>query len=149
MNGLATDQLTRVESFQAEDSAWDKMIVCDQPEAYSGGKPPYDLEERTALFGGQVIQLCKRIPRHPASDRIGGQLAGAGTSIGANYSEATERLSRRDFRAIISRCVKETKESRFFLRMLAAAEPKLKPECRKLYAEASELPLIFGSMYQK
>jgi four helix bundle protein len=127
----------------------DEACVLREDSEESGYKPPYDLEERTALYGVQIVRLCKRIPRHPTNDRINGQLAGAGTSLGANYVEATERLSRKDFRAIISRCVKETKETRFFLRMLASAEPNLASECRILYTEGSELLLIFGSMYQK
>jgi four helix bundle protein len=133
--------------------AWPDAPAVDgcvlREDAEDGSRPPYDLEARTAIYGEQIVRLCKRIPRHPTNDRINGQLAGAGTSLGANYVEATERLSRKDFRAIISRCAKETKETRFFLRMLAAAEPNLAADCRTLYAEASELLLIFGSMYQK
>ena len=145
---------TRVAEVQGEeDFSWgddvDDAVLCEDAAKYNGSGKVYDLEERTAIFGERVIRLCKKIPRHPANDRINGQLAGAGTSLGANYVEATERLSRRDFRAIISRCVKETKETRFFLRMLAAAEPSLKIEARDLYREASELLRIFGSMYQK
>jgi four helix bundle protein len=137
-----------------DDSTWQEepavdMSLREDPPEVPGEKPPYDLEERTARLGVRIIQLCKRIPRHPANDRINGQLAGAGTSLGANYVEATERLSRKDFRAIISRCVKETKETRFFLRMLAAAEPGFAKESRELYTEASQLLRIFGSMYQK
>jgi four helix bundle protein len=137
------------EAASPDEPAADGMGLREDPAGASGEKPPFDLEERSAQFGERVIQLCKRIPNHPANDRINGQLAGAATSIGANYTEATERLSRKDFRAIISRCVKETKETRFFLRMLAAAEPKFASECRQFYSEATQLLRIFGSMYQK
>lgn len=131
--------------------SWDEMdsaILREDPGVY-GKKPPFDLAERTALFGEAVIRFCKQLVRNSVNNRLTGQLVGAGTSIGANYCEATECLSRKDFRAIISRCVKETKESRFFLRMCATAEPKRAEEARSLYREATELLRILGSMYQK
>ena len=77
------------------------------------------------------------------------QVVGAGTSIGANYAEASETVSRKDFKYAVSRCVKEAKETRHFLRMIVAAEPQLADEARKLYREARELHLIFASMYRK
>jgi four helix bundle protein len=69
--------------------------------------------------------------------------------VGANYCEADERVSKKDFRFTISRCVKEAKETRFFLRMIAASEPQLAEEARRLYREAKELHLIFASIYRK
>ena len=110
---------------------------------------PYDLEERTAQFGEAVVRFGKKIPRGPGNDRLLNQLVGAGTSVGANYAEASETVSRKDFKYAISRCVKEAKETRFFLRMIAAAEPQLADEARTLYREARELHLIFASMYRK
>jgi len=110
---------------------------------------PFDLEERTGLFGESVVRFSKKIPRGPGNDRLIGQFVGAGTSIGANYSEASETVSRNDFKYAISRCVKEAKETRFFLRMIAAAEPQLVDETRHLYRECRELHLIFASMYRK
>jgi len=110
---------------------------------------PYDLEERTALFGELVVRFAKRISRDPGNDRLINQLVGAGTSLGANYAEASETVSRKDFKYAISRCVKEAKETRFFLRMIAAAEPRLANEARQIYRECRELHLIFASMYRK
>jgi len=133
-----------VDSWNEMDSA----VLREDPVLY-GEKPPFDLQERTALFGEAVIRFCKKLPRTPVNNRLIDQLVGAGTSIGANYCEATERLSQKDFRCIISRCVKETKESRFFLRMCATAEPKFADEARSLYREATQLLRILGSMYQK
>jgi four helix bundle protein len=77
------------------------------------------------------------------------QLVGAGTSVGANYCEANEAVSKRDFRFSISRCVKEAKETKFFLRMAVASEPPMAEQARPLYREAHELLLIFGSMRHK
>jgi four helix bundle protein len=110
---------------------------------------PFDLEERTALFGEAIVRFLKQVPRSPNNDRLIDQLTGCGTSIGANYCEANEGLSKKDFRNIIGRCRKEAKESKFFLRMIATAEPSLTDEARTLYREAKELHLIFCSIYRK
>jgi four helix bundle protein len=110
---------------------------------------PFDLEERTALFGETVIRFLKKVPRGPNNNRLIDQLTGCGTAVGANYCEANEGLSKKDFRNIIGRCRKEAKESKFFLRMIAAAEPALTDEARTLYREAKELHLIFCSIYRK
>jgi four helix bundle protein len=127
-------------------SAW---VLNDSSTGQPASSKPHDLEERTAQFGEAVIRFVRKIPRDPANDRLIGQLTGCGTSVGANYCEASECVSKKDFKCIISRCVKEAKESRFFLRMVATAEPKLAEEARALYREARELHLIFASMYRK
>lgn len=118
-------------------------------EENGGLRHPFDLEERTALFGEAVIRFLKQVRRGPNNDRLVDQLTGCGTSIGANYCEANEGLSKKDFRNIIGRCRKEAKESKFFLRMIAASEPALADEARTLYREAKELHLIFCSIYRK
>lgn len=74
---------------------------------------PYDSDERTALFGESVVRFAKTISRGPGNDRLINQLVGVGTSLGANYAEASETVSRKDFKYAISRCVKEAKETRF------------------------------------
>ena len=107
---------------------------------------PWDLEERTALFGERLVRFSKRIPRSPTNDRLIDQLVGAATSVGGNYCEANEGVSKKDFRFSASRCVKEAKETKFFLRMVVASEPQLADEARPLYREAHELLLIFASM---
>jgi four helix bundle protein len=114
-----------------------------------GQRHVFDLEERTAQFGEAIIRFCNRMPRNPANDRIIGQLTGCGTSVGANYCEANEAQSKKDFRCTVNRCVKEAKETKFFLRMAAAAEPTFADEARKLYREAKELHLISATMYRK
>lgn len=110
---------------------------------------PFDLEERTAQFGEALIRFCKKIPRSPKNNRLIDQLVGCGTSVGANYCEANEGVSKKDFKYSVGRCVKEAKETKFFLRMVAASEPTLADEARKLYREAKEPHLIFASMYRK
>ena len=132
-------------------SHYDGLILKDEALKKSA-LHPFDLEERAARFGERVIRFVKKVPRgvsFPENNRLVDQLVGCSTSIGANYCEANEGVSKKDFRHPISRCVKEAKETRFFLRMVAASEPKLAPEARELYREANELLLIFASMYRK
>jgi four helix bundle protein len=112
-------------------------------------KHPFDLEERTATFGEAIVRFSKKIPRDPTNNRLIDQLVGCGTSVGANYCEADERVSRKDFRNVIGRCTKEAKETKHFLRMVAAAEPALAAEARDLFRESKELHLIFASIYRK
>jgi four helix bundle protein len=109
----------------------------------------FDLEERTAKFGETIVRFSKKIPRDPTNNRLIDQLVGAGTSIGANYLEASEKVSKKDFRLSISHCVKEAKETKFFLRMVAASELGLADVARDLYREGHELHRIFASIYRK
>lgn len=129
-----------------EGNAW---VLNETPEAEGSKHHAFDLEERTALFGEAIIRFCKKTPTNPTTNRLIDQLAGCGTSIGANYCEASEKVSKKDFKNTISRCAKEAKETKFFLRMIAAAEPQLAEEARKLYREAKELHLIFAAIYRK
>lgn len=119
------------------------------PNGDNSSRHAFDLEERTATFGEAIVRFAKKIPRNPANDRLIGQIVGCGTSVGANYCEANEGVSKKDFRCTIGRCVKEAKETKYFLRLIAAAEPKLADEARALYREAKELHLIFASIFRK
>ena len=125
------------------------FVLNDGANGDANGQHAFDLEERTAKFGEAVVLLSKKIPCNPTNNRLIDQLVGAGTSVGANYCEATEALSKKDFRYSISRCVKEAKETKYFLRMIAASEPDLAGRLRELYREANEIHLIFASIYRK
>jgi len=109
----------------------------------------YDLEERTARFGEAIIRFAKKTPQNPVNNRLIDQLVGAGTSVGANYCEADDAVSKKDFRNKIGTCRKEAKETKFFLRMIATAEESLRAEARQQWQEAKELHLIFCSIYRK
>jgi four helix bundle protein len=129
---------------------WDDGMVADEMILHDGdGEHPFDFEERTSVFGEAIIRLCKKLPRNPINDRLMGQLTGCGTSVGANYCEANESVSKKDFRYSISRCKKEAKETKFFLRMIATSEPNVASEARKLYREATELMHILSAMHKK
>jgi four helix bundle protein len=111
-------------------------------------RPAYDLEERTAHYGEKVIRFCRRIKITLVTRRIIEQLVGATTSIGANYCEANEAESKRAFRVRIATCRKEAKESRHFLRMMAAAVEDAAEDARRLWREVDELTLIFATIYR-
>src|SRR6266550_83301 len=81
---------------QHDDAFWldgETLIVREEPDT----KPVYDLEELTARFGEAFIDFTKKIPRDPVIERIITQLIGARTSVGANYTEADDSVSKRDF----------------------------------------------------
>lgn len=109
----------------------------------------YDLEERTAKFGENIIEFCKKVPRTPITIPLIGQLIGAGTSVGSNYCEADCAESRKDFEHKLGISKKEAKESKHWLRMMAKAVPESKDEARKLWQEANELQRIFISIIKK
>jgi len=125
------------------------LLVSETPNGDGRSRHRFDLEERTARFGEAIIRFTKKIPRNPVNNRLIDQLVGCGTSVGGNYCEANEGISKKDFRSVICRSVKEAKETKFFLRMAAAAEPELAKEGRELYIEAKELHLIFASIFRK
>ena len=103
----------------------------------------FDLEERTAAFGKNVIKLCKEIKQDSITASIINQLIRSATSTGANYMEANGASSKKDFRNKIYICKKESQETQHWLRMLGAAKPELKDKLRILWQEAHELVLIF------
>ncbi|MFC1461860.1 four helix bundle protein [Verrucomicrobiota bacterium] len=113
-----------------------------------GKRKPYDLEERTESFGEAIIEFAKMVPVNPVTKRLIEQLVGAGTSVGANYCEADDAVSKKDFRHKISICKREARESKFFLRMIAKAVPDLRDEAKPLWQEAKELHLIFSKIYR-
>ena len=108
----------------------------------------FDLEERTALFGEAVIQFARKIPKDPVTQRLISQFVGAGTSVGANYCEADDAVSKKEFKQKIGYCKKEARESKFFLRMVVNAVPALREGAKPLWQEAKELHLIFAKIYR-
>jgi four helix bundle protein len=112
------------------------------------GKRVYDLEERTARFGEVIIDFAKTIPQGPLTSKIISQLVGAGTSVGANYVEADDAVSKKEFLKCIGTCRKEARETKHFLRMTVRAVPELKSPARQLWIEAKELHLIFSKIWR-
>ena len=109
----------------------------------------YDLEERTARFGETVIAFARTVPKNVVTLPLISQLVRAGTSIGANYCEADDAESKKDFRHKIGICRKEARETKHWLRMIAAAVPNLKDRAKPLWQEAKELHLIFAAVVRR
>ena len=110
------------------------------------GDRTFDLEERSARFGETIILFARRVSLDAVSQPLVNQLVRAGTSIGANYCEANDAESRKDFRHKIGICRKESRETKHWLRMVAVAVPELSADARILWQEAKELNLIFGKI---
>lgn len=110
---------------------------------------PFDLEERTAKFAEAIIVFLKVIPITSLTETLVKQSMRSGTSIGANYCEANNAESKKDFHHSISRCKKESRETMYWLRLIARAVPKLRDEAIQLWNEARQLQLIFGAINKK
>lgn len=106
----------------------------------------YNLEERTAKFGKDIISFCRVLSQDAISKPIISQCVRSATSIGANYMEANAASSRKDFRNKIFICKKETQEVKHWLKMIAHYFPKRKEGIRVIFKEVSELTLIFGKI---
>ena len=109
----------------------------------------FDLEERTAKFGEAIIAFCKHVPGTAVTLPLISQLVRSGTSVGANYVEADDAHSKKDFLHKIGICKREARETKHWLRMIGMAEPIQKDEARKLWQEAKELHLIFAAIMRK
>src|SRR5437899_8709657 len=109
-----------------------------------------DLEERTFEFAESVRPFVKQLPRTISNTEDVRQLVRASGSAAANWIEADEALSKKDFLMRVKICRKEPKESRLFLRLVDAGLSKASVCARdKLAEEARELTLIFSSIISK
>jgi len=110
----------------------------------------YDLEERTFRFANDCRLLVKKLPSTIGNIEDGRQLIKASGSVGANYIEANEALSKKDFSMRIKISRKEAKESKYWLELLDTADnSELESERERLIKEATELTKIFGSIVEK
>src|SRR2546428_3875576 len=111
---MTNDGMTKSEdrNARAEDSfrGDGAGFVREEPER----KRVYDLEERTARFGEAVIDFAKTIPQNAVTDRLISQLVGAATSIGANYVEADDAVSKKEFLKNIGTSRKEARATKHF-----------------------------------
>ena len=108
----------------------------------------YNLAERTARFGEAVIRFARQIRADAVSRPLIVQLVRSATSVGANFCEADESGSRKEFRYRISVCTREARESKYWLRMIAVAAPVAADQARLLWKEANELTLIFAAIHR-
>jgi len=113
-------------------------------------KKQFDLEERTMLFAKDVRLFVRKISRTIANIEDGKQVIRSSGSVGANYIEANEALSKKDFVMRIKICRKESKETRYWLLLLNLNNNEiLEKERQKLAREATELMMIFSSIMRK
>ena len=111
---------------------------------------PYDLEERTLKFAKEVRFFVKKLPRTTGNIEDGKQVIRSSGSIGANYIEANEALSKKDFAMRIKISRKEGKETQYWLQLVDTNDSaELETERKKLLQEARELTKIFGSILEK
>lgn len=116
----------------------------------SNSKPVYDLEERTFRFAKDVRLFVKTLPKTIANSEDARQVIKSSGSTGANYIEANEALSKKDFSMRIKISRKESKESMFWLRLINETnELENHKEAERLIQEASELTKIFSSILEK
>ena len=108
----------------------------------------FDLEDRTLRFAQDVRAFIKQLPRSISNIEDGKQLVRSSGSVGANYIEANESLSKKDFVMRIKISRKEAKESVFWLRLLTC-DARAETYRTKLIQEASELTKIFGAIVEK
>jgi len=110
----------------------------------------YDLEDRTFIFAKDVRAFVKLIPKTLANIEDTKQVVRSSGSVGANYIEANESLSKKDFVMRIKICRKEAKESRYWLRLIDAGDDSTVKKYRNdLVQEATELTSIFGAILRK
>ncbi len=106
----------------------------------------YDLEERLAKFAERMIDLMRKLSQDAVNSRLISQIVASSGSAGANYSEANEAESKKDFIHKVGIVKKELKETKHWLRLLARANPDFKDDFRKLWQENHELLLIFSKI---
>lgn len=108
-----------------------------------------ELEQRTTDFCKRTIQLTKTIPKNTQNLELTKQIIRSSGSIGANYREANEALTKKDFlyRMKISR--KEAKETDHWLQLIEEVNPEFKKRMRELFKECNEIRNIFSSIITK
>lgn len=109
----------------------------------------YDLEERTLKFARNAIAFTGSLQQTLANTEIIKQLVRSSGSVGANYIEANESLSKKDFAMRIKICRKEAKESRYWLNLAQTEDDCFDKQRAALIQEATELTKIFGAIVEK
>lgn len=109
-------------------------------------KSKYHLKERTATLGEAILEFVKNIAQNTITRPLISQLVRSATSIGANYREADDAESKKDFIHKIGICRKEADETRHWLRMITAANLDIKQQEQIHAQEAKELHLIFNAI---
>ncbi|MFO7789703.1 MAG: four helix bundle protein [Bacteroidales bacterium] len=129
---------------------WRRISNKFQGNKMTNSKPVYNLEERTFQFAKQVRLFKKKLPKNTANIEDSKQLVKSSGSVGANYIEANESLSKKDFIMRVKICRKEAKESAYFLRLIYETNAaEFEKEGIDLHDEAIQLKKIFSSIIEK
>lgn len=110
------------------------------------GSEKYDLEERTTCFAENMIDFAATIPRNVVTNPLISQVVRSSTSVGANYLEADDAVSRKDFIHKLGICKREARETTYWLKMIVRAHANSRIGARPLYTEANELYRIFAAI---
>lgn len=124
------------------------LISKQTPNIQNPNSKQYDLEERTFLFAQKVNEYVGKLPKTISNIENGRQLIKSSGSVGANYIEANEALSKKDFVMRIKISKKEAKESRYWLRLTNPNAEEITTK-EGLIGEGTELMKIFGSILEK
>ncbi len=106
----------------------------------------YNLEERTLQFSKRIIKLCKFLPKDNINYSLINQIIRSGTSVGANYREANETETIKDFQYRIRISKKEAKETHYWLELIVESNPSLENKISLLLNESNELVKIFATI---
>lgn len=109
----------------------------------------YDLEDRTLEFGKRIIHLSKALPKNSVNYTLVSQITRSGTSLGANYREANETETKKDFLFRMRICRKEGKETIYWLNLIIEANPEFADRIKPLLQEATELVKIFAAIIEE
>lgn len=113
-------------------------------------KNGYDLEDRTLQFASNVRAFVRELPHSVANREDSSQVVRSSGSVGANYIEANEALSKKDFLMRIKISRKEAKESAYWLKLIDTGDQASLDEKRNaLCQEARELMFILSSIMRK
>lgn len=106
----------------------------------------FDLEDRTFIFSQRILRLVKALPKNSVNLRLADQLVRSGTSVGANYCEANETDTKKDFQNKIRICRKEAKETLYWMKLIGEANSDIAEKTSALLVETQELVKIFASI---
>jgi four helix bundle protein len=119
----------------------------DKPAAASVRE--FNLERRTTQFAKDAITFARKTRRNVITNPLIRQFIRSATSIGANYCEADDAVSRKEFHCKIAICKKEARETKYWIQLLVTADPSLRDPAKPLWREAKELHLIFTTIVRK
>lgn len=126
-----------------------KNQTSDNIQTTNNKQVPFDLEERMTKFSENIVIFCRELQVDHVSRPVVSQLVRSATSIGANYAEANNSSSKKDFRNKIHISKKEAQETKYWLRILEPCFLNRKAEIKQFWGEAHEFVLILQSIANK